>query len=94
MSRPEKNAGGQPSVDTEKAVCFEADYDVAKAWSQAGREVRLIDVEPEDRPKLLGILATLRDELPAREQHASETRLRAQRYWLPGEFLRHEVAHA
>jgi len=96
MRRPKKNAHpGGMGVDAANSIYFNADYDVAKAWLQAGRDIRIIDAKPEDRPKLLGVLATLRDELPIRctwttirEKHASETRLRARRYWLPGEFLK------
>lgn len=106
MKRPQfnhsnENAQRELGVDTKKSEYFIVEYDVAKAWLQAGRDIRVIDAKPEDRPKLLGILATLRDELPVRctwttvrEKHTSETRLRARRYWLPGEFLRVEVLDA
>lgn len=74
-------------------------YDTIKAKSLAGREVRLIDFTSEQRPIVVGAIAQLRDELPIRtgwqtirESHLSETRLRARRYTIPGEFLR-EVNH-
>lgn len=70
-----------------------------KADLLAGRDVRLIDFAPEQRPTVVGIVAQLRDDLPIRtgwqtirESHLSETRLRARRYSIPGEFLR-EVDH-
>lgn len=70
-----------------------------KAELLAGRDVRLIDYTPEQRPVVVGAIAMLRDELPirtgwqtVRESHLSETRLRARRYSIPGEFLR-EVGH-
>ena len=70
-----------------------------KAKLLAGREVRLIDFTPEQRPLVVGAIAQLRDELPIRtgwqtirESHLSETRLRARRYSIPGEFLR-EMGH-
>lgn len=60
-----------------------------------GRDIRLIDFTPEQRPAVIGAIAQLRDELPirtgwqtVRESHLSETRLRARRYSIPGEFLR------
>lgn len=66
-----------------------------KADLLAGRDVRLIDFAPAQRPQVVGIMAQLRDELPircgwqtVRESHLSETRLRARRYSIPGEFLR------
>lgn len=65
----------------------------------AGKEVRLIDFPSEQRPQVIGVIATLRDELPirtgwqtVRESHLSETRLRARRYSISGEYLR-EVGH-
>lgn len=70
-----------------------------KADLLAGRDVRLIDFAPAQRPQVVGIMAQLRDELPircgwqtVRESHLSETRLRARRYSIPGEFLR-ELEH-
>ena len=59
-----------------------------------GCDVRLVDYPPEQRSTAIGILATLRDELPIscrwmtiRESHLSETRLRARTYRIRGEFL-------
>lgn len=70
-----------------------------KADLLAGRDVRLIDFAAAQRPQVVGIMAQLRDELPirsgwqtVRESHLSETRLRARRYSIPGEFLR-EIDH-
>lgn len=61
----------------------------------AGKSIRLIDFPPEQRPYVVGAIAVLRDELPIRtgwqtirESHLSQTRLRALRYSIPGEFLR------
>ena len=66
----------------------------------AGKSIRLIDYPPEQRPLVVGAIAVLRDEFPirvcwmtVRESHLSQTRLRALRYSIPGEFLR-EVDHA
>jgi hypothetical protein len=66
-----------------------------KADLLAGRDIRLIDFAPEQRPAVVGIMAQLRDAYPIRtgwktirESHLSETRLRARRYSIPSEFLR------
>lgn len=66
-----------------------------KSGLLAGKDTRLIDYLPEQRPMVIGIIAALRDELPiragwqtVRESHLSETRLRARRYSIPGAFLR------
>lgn len=66
-----------------------------KAALFAGRDVRIIDYPPEQRPAVVGVIAQLRDELPIRtgwqtirESHLSQTRLRVMRYSIPGEFLR------
>lgn len=74
-------------------------FELVKADLLAGRDVRLIDYAPEQRRVVVGVIAQLRDELPirtgwqtVRESHLSETRLRARRYSIPGEFLR-EVGH-
>jgi len=63
-----------------------------------GHDVRLIDYKPEHRASIIGIIATLRDELPVscrwltiRESHLSETRLRAKSYRIKGEHLRGEA---
>lgn len=63
----------------------------------AGQSIRLIDYLPEQRPYVVGAIAVLRDELPirvgwmtVRESHLSQTRLRALRYSIPGEFLRED----
>lgn len=70
-----------------------------KAELFAGRDVRLIDYPHEKRHLVIGAMAQLRDEYPIiagwqtiRESHLSQTRLRARRYSIPGEFLR-EVGH-
>ena len=69
-----------------------------KATLLAGQSVRLNDYPPEDRQAGTGAVAVLRDELPinarwstVRESHLSQTRLRALRYWIPGEFLREDA---
>lgn len=89
-----ENARRQPGAGDTGAISNKPDYETIKAALQSGRDVRVIDFPPEDRPALIGILASLRDALPIRctwqtirEKHASETRLRARRYWLPGEFI-------
>lgn len=70
-----------------------------KAALMDGKSIRLIDYPPEQRPYVTGAIAVLRDELPIRigwqtirESHLSQTRLRALRYSIPGEYLR-EVGH-
>ena len=83
-----------------KSTDSATDYEAIKAILQSGRDVRLLDYSPDSRGAIVGIIAQLRDELPIRtgwqtirESHLSETRLRARRYFIPGEFLR-EVDHA
>ena len=77
-----------------RSRCVQALADTARSLL-AGRDIRLIDYPPEMRPVVIGAVAQLRDELPirtgwqtVRESHLSETRLRARRYNIPGEFLR------
>ncbi len=72
-----------------------------KAALLAGQSIRLIDYMPEERQEIIGAIAALRDQLPivarwsaVRESFLSETRLRALRYLIPGEFLREGVDHA
>ena len=72
-----------------------------KAALLAGQSIRLIDYPPEERQEVTGAVAVLRDELPiramwstVRESHLSQTRLRALRYSIPGEFLREDAGHA
>lgn len=72
-------------------------YESIKAEFLQGRDVCLIHYPPEQRCEAMGAIAQLRDELPIRagwqtirESHLSETRLRARRYSIPGEFLRGE----
>ena len=88
------NAGGQPGASTANLLQCKPDYEAIKAALQSGRDLRVIDFTPEDRPALLGTLARLCDELPIRtswqtlrESRLSETRLRVRRYWLPNEFV-------
>lgn len=64
-----------------------------KAVLMDGKSIRLIDYPPEQRPYVTGAIAVLRDELPirvgwmtVRESHLSQTRLRALRYSIPGEY--------
>jgi len=65
----------------------------------SGNQIRLVDYPAEQRAMVIGILAGLRDELPIqtgwqtiRQSHLSETRVRAKRYSIPGEFLIDENA--
>jgi hypothetical protein len=100
MRRPEKrkaaNAGERAAFQIASDRCILTDLvESIKAVFLAGRDVRLIDYTPEQRPLVIGAIAQLRDELPirtgwqtVRESHLSETRLRARRYSIPGEFLR------
>ena len=67
----------------------------------AGRTLFAIDFVEHKRAEALGVIATLRDELPitqgwrmVRQSHLSETTLRAWTYFTRGEFLREEVSHA
>ena len=102
MKRTNGNARRQPGAGT-TGHCKADDtrlYDSVKADLLAGRDVRLIDFPPERRPEVIGVMAQLRDELPirtgwqtVRESHLSETRLRARRYSIPGEFLREGGDH-
>jgi len=62
-----------------------------------GKDIRLIDYPEDQRIYVIGAIAELRDELPIRmswqtirESHLSETRLRAKRYSISGEFIRAE----
>ncbi len=87
------------SKNDSNAASFADSLASIKETLLAGRDVRLIDYTPEQRPVVVGAIAMLRDELPIRtgwqtirESHLSETRLRARRYSIPGEFLR-EVGH-
>ena len=70
-----------------------------KATLLKGSDVRLIDFAHGERSQVIGVIATLRDELPIscrwvtiRESHLSETRLRAKSYHIKGEHLRSEVS--
>lgn len=88
------NARLQPGAGNEKAGTSGTDYETIKSVLQSGRDLRVIDFTPEDRPELLGTLARLCDELPIRtswqtlrESRLSETRLRVRRYWLPNEYV-------
>lgn len=99
------NAGRQPGVDTaltsnNKSECTPI-LDRVKAALLAGQSIRLIDYPPEERQEVIGAIAALRDQLPVvarwstvRESFLSETRLRALRYSIPGEFLREGIDHA
>lgn len=94
--RKAANAGEQAAFQTANDTANHTPlYDAIKADLLAGRDVRLIDFKPQQRPAVVGIVAQLRDELPIRtgwqtirESHLSQTRLRAKRYSIPGEFLR------
>lgn len=98
--RKAANAGGQAAFQTANNEANHTPlYESVKATLLAGRDIRLIDFLPEQRPPVVGIVAQLRDELPirsgwqtVRESHLSETRLRARRYSIPSEFLR-EMDH-
>lgn len=86
---------GHMGAETAKQSNNSTDYEAIKAILQSGRDVRLLDFPQELRPAVVGVIAQLRDELPIRrswqtirESHLSETRLRARRYFIPGEFLR------
>lgn len=90
----EQGAAGQSKSDYSNGDCTDLCESI-KADLLEGRDVRLIDYTPEKRPAVIGAIAQLRDELPirtgwqtVRESHLSETRLRARRYSIPGEFLR------
>lgn len=99
MNRDNENARRQPGVDTAIASDNKPDVtpilDRVKAALLTGQSIRLIDYPPEERQEICGAVAALRDVLPiranwctVRESFLSQTRLRAQRYWIPGEFLR------
>lgn len=105
MTATPRNAKGrsrQPECakqETHSADIFADLLESIKADLLAGRDVRLIDFAVEQRPLVLGAIAALRDEFPIRagwqtirESHLSQTRLRARRYCIPGEFPR-EVGH-
>ena len=71
-----------------------SDHESILAALQAGRSIRLIDFDPDKRASVIGVIAQLRDQFPVRagwqtirQSHLSEIRLRARRYWLPGEFI-------
>ena len=88
------NAGGEPGANTSNLLQCKPDYEAIKAALQAGRDLRVIDFTPEDRPALLGTLAKLCDEMPIRctwqtlrESRLSETRLRVRRYWLANQYV-------
>lgn len=100
MSTPRKaNAlREQGARQNQKTQCNSILHDLLESIKTAllsGRDVRLIDFLPDQRSLALAAIAQLRDELPIRtgwqtirESHLSETRLRARRYSIPGEFLR------
>lgn len=84
-----------PGFPTASDSNINANYEAIKTALQLGRDLRLLDFPPEQRTMVIGIVASLRDEFPIRvgwqtirESHLSETRLRARRYFIPGEFLR------
>ena len=99
--RKAANAGERAAFQTASHDDILTDLiDSIKAALLAGRDVRLIDFAQDRRPLVIGAIAKLRDELPIRtgwqtirESHLSQTRLRAVRYSIPGEFLR-ESDHA
>lgn len=85
------------SITTSKTHLTDLIADV-QASLLKGADVRLIDFEPEQRLQVIGIIASLRDEIPVtcrwvtiRESHLSETRLRCKSYHIKGEHLRSEV---
>ena len=87
------NTNTSPIIFTDLCESIKADL-------LAGKDVRLIDFAPEQRPQVIGAIAALRDELPIRtgwqtirESHLSETRLRARRYSIDGAFLNREGDH-
>jgi hypothetical protein len=82
---------------TATAILFRLREDI-KSRLLSGQTVSLIHFPERERAAAMGAIASLRDELPVRrhwytvrESHLSETRLRALRYSIPGEFLRGEV---
>ena len=95
--------GGQAegAFNTASDTCILADLiESIKAALLAGRDVRLIDFPSDRRPFVIGAIAKLRDDIPIRtgwqtirESHLSQTRLRAVRYSIAGEFSR-EIDHA
>ena len=92
--------GADSANSTDNACNITPIIDKVKATLLAGQSIRLIDYPPEDRQAVTGAVAVLRDELPinarwstVRESHLSQTRLRALRYWIPGEFLREGSGH-
>lgn len=100
MTAPRKaktTQGGQAKVvfnTTSSANILTDMLESIKPVLLAGKSIRLIDYPPEQRPYVIGAIAMLRDELPirsgwmtVRESYLSETRLRARRYSIPGEFL-------
>lgn len=65
-----------------------------RADLQAGREIRVIDFQRDDRAEVIAALAQLRDEMPIKtswrtlsESHLSETRLRCRCYRAATEYL-------
>jgi len=79
---------------TSSTIIFTELLELIKPQLLVGKDVRLIDFLPEQRPVVIGVMAQLRDELPirsgwqtVRESHLSETRLRARRYSIDGAFL-------
>jgi hypothetical protein len=96
------NRGADGLFDTAQDITNSTPLaDRIKAAFLAGRTVCAIDFAEHHRAEALGVIATLRDQLPIRQgwrtirqSHLSETRLRARSYSVPGEFLRDEVSHA
>lgn len=90
-----REQGVAQSIGTTDHSNFTPLCEAIKAQLLAGCAIRLIDYPNTQRPTVIGVIATLRDELPirtgwqtVRESHLSQTRLRARRYSIPGEFLR------
>lgn len=90
-------AGVEPGAASKATTSAQSLIDLTasvKADLLAGGEIRLLNFQPEQRQFIIGIIAKLRDDLPiksswvtVRESFLSETRLRARRYRIDGEYL-------
>jgi len=107
MNGPHRNAQVRGHSGADTAISSDNTHDVTpiigrvKAALLNGQSIRLIDYPPGERQQVIGAIAVLRDELPinarwstVRESHLSQTRLRALRYWIPGEFLGEDSDYA
>ena len=93
-ARPKENGPRGQAKFNNQSNQQPPNYESILAALQAGRSIRLIDFDPDKRASVIGVIAQLRDLFPVRagwqtvrQSHLSETRLRARRYWLPGEFI-------